>query len=149
MKRKQCQPRSKASERGYIRFLTFFQVRFRSLDQEEGSLDVNEEMVIKVLLIDLAQRLQSHNPSIQNQNVDPSKRLEGLVQEVFARVHGGDVSLDRDRCTAADGIDLVGDLFRGCFVGSIVYDDRGTVLSQTLNDGGTDGPGRAGNERPR
>lgn len=65
---------------------------------------------------------------------------------MLARPHGGDVSLDDDRCTTADAIDLVGDPLRGCFVGSIVYDDGGTVLSQKLGDGRTDGPGRASDD---
>ena len=116
-------------------------MRLRSLDQEKGTLDVDKEMIIKVFLVDLAQRLHRHNPSVQNQNIDPSKRLEGLVQEVSARLHGGDASFDGDSCAAADPIDLVCNLLRGGFVGSVVYDDRGTVLSQTLNGGGTDGPG--------
>jgi len=39
---------NKSSRKGYIRLLTFFQMRLRGLDQEEGSLDVDEEMIIEV-----------------------------------------------------------------------------------------------------
>jgi len=63
-----------------------------------------------------------------------------LTREVFA-VPG--------HCTTADVVNPIGDLLHGCLVGNTFYDDKGTVLSRVLGDGGTDGPGRAGNVRPR
>ena len=72
-------PLSPKNENPREALLTFFQVWLRGLDQEEGTLDVDEEMIIKVLLVDLAQRLQSCDPSVQNRNADPSERLEGLA----------------------------------------------------------------------
>ena len=54
-------------------------MRLRSLDQEERTLDIDKEMIIEELLVDFAQTLQSHNPSVQNQDIDPPKGLECLV----------------------------------------------------------------------
>jgi len=55
--------------------LTFFEVRFRSLNQEERTLDIDEKTVIKVLLIDLVQTPGSHDPSVQDKDINSSKCL--------------------------------------------------------------------------
>ena len=98
------------------------------LNQEKRALHVDEEVSIKVLLVDLAQRLHTHNTRVQNQNIDPSKRLESLVQEMLARFHRGDIGLDGDSSAAADVIDLVCDFLGSGLVGSVIDDDRRAVL---------------------
>jgi len=109
--------------------------------KKNGPLTLVVKWSSKKLLVDILQSLRPHNPSVQSQDIDPSKGLEGLIQEMLARFHSRDISLDGDRCTTAEAVDLVGDLLRGCFVGGIVYDNGGTILSQTLSDGCTDGSG--------
>jgi len=83
---------------------------------------------IKVPLVDFAQSLHIHNTRVQNQNIDPSERLESLVQEVLARFHRGDISLDDDGGAATDVIDLIRDFFCSGFVGSVIDDDGRAVL---------------------
>lgn len=63
---------------------TFSHVRRSRLSEKEWALDVDLEMLIKELLIDIGQHPGAHNSSVTNQDVKLSKRLDRLLDEIFA-----------------------------------------------------------------
>ena len=115
------------------------------MNQKEWPLDTDQEIFIEVLLIDLMQSPRYRDRSVQNQDDNPSGRLESA--SFRRRLHDCTVEMSALTVTASPlPMELiVGGLLRSFFVGGVVYDNERAVLSKTLGNGRTDAHGGTSN----
>lgn len=127
----------------FQRKLTFRHMRCSSLNKEQGSLHVDREMVIKELLIDIRQNLATHDPRIQDQDVDLAECFDRLIKKALAGSHGGHICFDWHGRIGAYAVDRIGDLLSSTCVGGIVDYNGCSVGGEFSGDGGSDRPGRS------
>ena len=73
---------------------TWRESRRSGFNEEQGPLHVRIEMRIVKLLINFAQRLHTHNPRVQNQDIHPPVLLDRFVIQKLCLCRGGDVRFD-------------------------------------------------------
>src|SRR5699024_5317755 len=112
----------------------------RLVHREDGE-EVDIEDGAPTVRVGVNEQLVPGDPGVVHDDVEATVEALGVLDELRARVRGGDVDLER-RAT-----DPVGDLGeRAAGGGDVDADDGGAVAGEDLGDGGTDAAGGTGDD---
>ena len=109
-----------------------------SLGHEKRSFDVGIKVVVVLLLVDVSELSKLLVRGIVHKDIEASKRLDAVLDELVALGYRRDVCPEGDGLALPLGCDRVNDLLGLALVGHVVDHHGRAVRGETFRDRSTD-----------